>query len=184
MDIGSLQNKVDTYRGIVENTKNYRKDWGEHLKAMIIKNLEEINKVSGLGAKVDIQDNMENLEVIMFSLGQEASGIAEKIENSEMTRPMIKHNGSLVYQQLFNGKVMIMIAYPLIEGYGQPKPPKMLEILRPEEFKEPYVIRHVEEFLKEIIEWEDYDDDAQKQMGAATPIGFTSPSIITEDPEG
>jgi len=184
MDIGSLQTKVDTYRGIVENTKNYRKDWKEHLKQMIISNLEEINKISGLGAKIDIQDNMENLEVVMFTLGQEVSGIAEKIENSDVTRPMIKHNGSLVYQQLFNGKVMIMIAYPLIEGYGQPKPPKMVEILRPEEFKEPYVIRHVEEFLKELINWEDYDDDAQNHAGASTPIGFTTPSIITEDQAG
>lgn len=180
MDIGSLQSKVDTYRGIVENTKNYRKDWHEHLKKMIISNLEEINKQSGLGAKIEIQDNMENLEVILFSLGQEVSGIAEKVDNTDITRPMIKNNGALVYQQLFNGKVMIMVSYPFIEGYAQPKPPRMIEILRPEEFKEPYVIRHVEEFLKDVIDWEDYDDDAQSKM-PATPIGFTSPGIITDD---
>lgn len=180
MDIGSLQSKVDNYRSIVENTKNYRKDWKEHLKDMIISNLTKINEASGLGASIDVQDNMENLEVILFSLGQEISGIAEKIDNTEVTRPMIKHNGSLIYQQLFNGKVMIMISYPFIEGYGQPKPPRMLEILRPEEFKDPYVIRHVEEFIKDVIEWEDYDDDAQTNM-PANPIGFTNPGIITEE---
>jgi len=181
MDIGSLQTKVDTYRGIVENTKNYRKDWDESLKDMIIKNLEEINEKSGLGAKIEIQDNMQNLEVLLFTLGQEISGIAERIDNTDVTRAMIKHNGALVYQQLFNGKVMVMISYPYIENYGQPKPPRMIEILRPEEFKPPYIIRHVEEFLKDVIDWEDYDDDVQQGQMASTPIGFTTPSIITEE---
>ncbi len=180
MDIGSIIGKVSQYKTIVENTKNYRKDWDEGLRKLIMTTLETINKESGLNARVEHQDGIENLEVVLFSLGQEMSGIAERISNSPTTRPMIKHNGSLVYQQLFNGKVMIMIAYPFIEGYGQPKPPKMVEILRPEELKEAFVLRHVEEFLKEVIEWEDYDDDMQDKMGV-NPIGFTPPSIITEE---
>lgn len=182
MDIGSIVAKVSQYKTIVENTKNYRKDWDEQLRKMIMDTLEYINKESNLGASVELQDGIENLEVILFSLGQEMSGIAEKLNNSNTTRPMIKHNGQLVYQQVFNGKIMVMIAYPFIEGYGQPKPPKMVEILRPEEFKEPFILRHVEEFLKEVVEWEDYDDDIQDKMGI-NPIGFTTPGIITEEGE-
>lgn len=179
MDIGSLQSKVNKYKSIIESTKSYRKDWNESLKQMIMDALKEINDVSELGAVIELQDSVKNLEVILFSLGHEMSGIAEKLANSKATRPMIKNNGQLIYQQLFNGKIMIMIAYPFIEGYGQPKPPKMVEILRPEEFKQPYMIRHVEEFLKEVIEWEDYDDDVQEKMGV-NPIGF-NPNIITEE---
>ena len=58
-----------------------------------------------------------------------------------------------------------------MEGYGQPKPPMTLEILRPEEFKPPFVLRYVETFLKEVIEWEDFDDDVPEKMGM-NPIGF------------
>ncbi len=179
MDIGSLQSKVNKYKAIIESTKSYRKDWSETLKAMIMDTLEEINTTSKLGAVIELQDSIQNLEVIIFSLGQEMSGLAEKLQNSKATRPMIKNNGQLVYQQLFNGKIMVMIAYPYIEGYGQPKPPKMVEILRPEEFKQPYILRHVEEFLKEVIGWEDYDDEVQEKMGI-NPIGFSS-NIITEE---
>ncbi len=171
MDLESLNGKIKNYNQILNNTKSYRKDWSEGLKKMISSTLESIIKKTKLKAILEIQDEIENLEVIMLSLGTEVSGIAEKIPNSKAYRPYIKTNGSLIYQQLFNGKIMIMIAYPFIEGYGQPKPPKMLEILRPEEFKEGYVVHHVEQFMREIIDWEDYDDDIPEKMGF-TPIGF------------
>ena len=182
MELGPVTAKVEQYKTIISNTQNYRKDWKESLREMIEKTLDEINKTSGLGARIEVQDNVENLEVIIFTLGQDHSGIAEKIgENTSLTRPMIKNNGALIYQQLFNGKVMIMVSYPFIEGYGQPRPPKMVEILRPEEFKPGYIIRHVDEFLKEVIEWEDYDDDIPQKMGI-NPIGFTH-NLMTEEQE-
>jgi hypothetical protein len=43
--------------------------------------------------------------------------------------------------------------------------------LRPHELKVPFIIRYVEEFLQEIIEWEDFDDDVPEKMGM-NPIGF------------
>ena len=62
---------------------------------------------------------------------------------------------------------MVLIQYPHIEGYGEPRPPKTIAIYRPEELKDPYFIRHVEEFLQEITLWEDYDDEEPYQR-----IGF------------
>ena len=80
---------------------------------------------------------------------------------------MVKQNGSLIYQQLFNGKVIVLISYPYIENYGEPRPPKTIAIYRPEELREPFFIRHMEEFLSELTTWEDYDDDEPIQR-----IGF------------
>jgi hypothetical protein len=181
MELNSLKIKVDKYIAILENTSNYRKDWSENLKGMITSTLEQIIKETGIKATLDVQDDIENLEVLILNLGQEVSGISEKIPNSTYKKPFIKNQGALIYQQLFNGKVMIMIAYPVIEGYGQPKPPKMVEILRPEEFKQTYIIRHVEQFMKEIIDWEDYDDDIHEHM-ASSPIGFQAQNLISEEP--
>lgn len=178
--MSSLQTKVDQYNTILANTENYRKAWNKKLKPMIKKALESQIKETGLNAKVDVKDNIQNLEVIACSLGHGNSGIAEKIPDSESTRPFLKSNGALIYQQLFNGKVMIMIMYPYIENYGDPKPPKTIEILRPEEFKEPYITRHLEEFIREMIDWEDYDDDVPDNISMA-PIGFNQlPDDIEE----
>lgn len=171
MDVGSLQARVDSYNQILANTDNYRKDWSDHLKPTIVKGLEQIVKATGLKATIEIKDNVKNLEVIVLNLGQDVSGIGEKLEGSDSTRPMIKNKGALVFQQLFNGKLLILIMYPFIEGYGEPRPPRTLEILRPHEMKEPFLLRYVEEFMKEIISWEDYDDDMD-ETAKVNPIGF------------
>ena len=81
---------------------------------------------------------MENLEAIVLSLGDVESGLSQAVGNSKIERPLIKHNGSLIYQQLFNGKVMVMLQSPMIEGYGEPQPPRQLAIYRPEEMTEPF----------------------------------------------
>lgn len=181
MEITNIISKVDKYNSILKNTKNYRKKWGSEMKVLITKTLEAIIKESELNAFIDYKDDIENLEVITFSLGTEVSGISEKFPGNKTKRPFIKNNGALIFQQLFNGKLMVMILYPYIEGYGQPKPPKNVEIVRPEELNEGFIIRYVEEFLQEIIEWEDFDDDLPEKMGM-NPIGFGNSGIITDEP--
>ncbi len=164
MDLSNIQYKVNQYHQILDNTEQYRQDWHDSLKSMITGQLESIINETGLKAKVESKTELWHMEAIVLSLGHVESGISEKIGDAK--RELIKSNGMLVYQQLFNGKVMITIIYPFIEGLGQPRPPKNLEIMRPAELKPPFILRHVEEFLKEIIGWEDYDDDVPQ------PIGF------------
>ena len=52
-----------------------------------------------------------------------------------------------------------MLQPPMIEGYGEPQPPRQIAIYRPEEVTEPFFIRHLEELVKSVTAWEDYDDD-------------------------
>ena len=111
--------------------------------------LEAMLKVSGLQGTIEATDKVKHLEYIILSLGTEESGIAEVI-NDKLHKPLIKTNGSLIYQQLYNGKVQVMIVYPFIEGFGEPRPPKVISIYRPEEIKTPFLLRHMEEFIKEI----------------------------------
>jgi len=180
MDYSNIEAKVANYNSILENTRNYRKDWSDSLKEMITSNLKAIIKKTNLSAFVEVKDDIENLEVISFSLGTEISGIAEKLPGNKTKRPFIKSNGSLIFQQLFNGKVMSMILFPYIEGYGQPRPPQTIEILRPEEFKAEFILRYVERFMKEVIEWEDFDDDIPEKMGM-NPIGFNPNMQMAEN---
>ena len=167
----NLRAKVATYHDILENTEAYRKAWDAKLKPFILQRLELILQQTGLKAEIEVNEKMENLASIVLSLGKQKSGIGEKI-SEDATRPLIKHNGMLIYQQLFNGKVEVLIVLPFIEGYGKPMPPKMVAIYRPEEIQSPFIIRHVELFLREVINWEDYDDD---QQVATQPIGFQLP---------
>lgn len=181
LDLTTLNNRVDDYKIILENTKNFRQDWKESLKPMIIDTLGQVVKKTNLIADVVVKDQVENLEAIVLDLGRVHSGMKEKVEDTDIKKTIIKTQGAVVYQQLFNGKVMVMFVYPYIDGYGEPRPPRNLEILRPHELKQEYIIKHMEEFVKEITQWEDYDDDvpAKSAIGFANPIGFQQEA--TED---
>lgn len=159
-DYNGLRNKVQRYQQVLANTHTYRERWVSHLKQEIIEELEKMIEATQLSAKIETADKVKHLEYVMCSLGSEESGISEII-SEKVDKPLIKSNGSLVYQQLFNGKIQVMIMYPYIEGFGDPKPPKVVGIYRPEEVKVPFIIRHMEDFIKELTLWEDFDDDDQ-----------------------
>ena len=167
-----LQARVKDYNEVLQLTKNYRMEWLKDRKAFISNTLQAIIQQTGLKASVIEKNNIENLEAIVLDLGRSSSGLAQNLENTDVKHTMIKNNGAIIYQQLFNGKIMVMIAHPHIEGYGEPKPPAALQILRPNELTEAIIFAHVDQMLQALIEWEDYDDDAQNAKMAFEPIGF------------
>ena len=176
----NLQRKVNQYKEVLQNTENYRQVWKEELKEQIKLFLQKALETTGLDAKLEERAEMENLEAIVLSLGESKSGMCEKL-SEDVHRHLIKHNGALIYQQLFNGKIIVLINYPFIESYGKPRPPRTIAIYRPEELKEPFFIRHLEEFMTDITNWEDYDDDEpNKRIGFN--LNFGTPEL-TKDVE-
>ncbi len=167
-DTLNLKRKVTHYQEILSNTLKYRETWQSTLKEEIRQFLERTSAQVQLACSVEVRADIKNLESVALSLGSAPSGLGEPVGDG-LHRDLIKQNGSLLYQQLANGKILVLINYPFIEKYGQPQPPKTIGIYRPEELKEPYCLRHLEAFIVEITKWEDYDDD---QPEAGRPIGF------------
>lgn len=158
-DYNNLKQRVQKYQETLQNTVNYRSLWQGELCQAIINQLKEAITTVGLPGKIEHRREIHNLEAVVFSLGVGSSGLGEPVGDG-IKRDLIKQNGSLVYQQLFNGKILVLINYPFIEKYGQPQPPKTIAIYRPEEIKTPFILRHLETFVTEVTNWEDYDDDA------------------------
>lgn len=183
LDLSALKIKTDAYKQVLKNTIDFRKEWNAESKSMIQTTLKYILKELNIKGEVKKEENIENLESIILDLGKTSSGITENLEGSGVKRTMIKSNGALVYQQLFNGKIMVMVSSPHIEGYGEPKPPFSLEILRPSELKEAFILRHFEQLLKAATEWEDYDDELPSQQTRSfNPIGFNG-NVNVQEPE-
>lgn len=168
-DIASIKNKVTRYQETLQNTRDYRDAWHKGLKKTIVEHLKVLVDAGGLPATVEEVAEIRNLEAVVLSLGVVESGLGESVGNG-LRRDLIKQNGSLVYQQLFNGKILVLINFPYIEKYGQPQPPKTIAVYRPDELKEPYFQRHVETFITDVTAWEDYDDDAVSEPNQR--IGF------------
>jgi hypothetical protein len=167
--INNLKRRVERYKEVLENTNKYRETWEKELRDSIRNQLKTLADACGLSAVVEVNEATKNLGSVALNLGSVESGLVQLL-SGQIQRDLVKFNGSLAYQQLFNGKIMVSINYPQIEAYGQPMQPKVVAIYRPEELKEPFFIRHLEEFVNEITQWEDFDDDQQTN----TPIGFHS----------
>ena len=164
-NVNNLKRRIDTYNEVLKNTEIYRDLWRTSFKEELINQLSVIIKEFQLTARVDVVEQMENLEAVSFSLGETKSGMYQKVSES-IQRHLIKHNGSLIYQQLFNGKILVLIQYPYIEGYGDPRPPHTVAVYKPDSLKSTFVIRHLETFFAEITNWEDFvNDEPQKRIG-------------------
>lgn len=168
----NFMNKVKQYQQVLQNTRDFRQLWVT-LKDLIMNKLGELNEASKLNASIEVRDDFENMEAVVFDLGIEESGISSKL-NHHIKKALVKNRGALVYQQLFNGKVMVLIQYPVIEGFGEPRQPKTIAIYRPDEISEPFIVRHLEEFMQEILTWEDYDDNAPQK------IGFSNQALLPD----
>jgi hypothetical protein len=173
----NLKRRAQQYKEVLQNTISYRKTWGDGFRDFIKAQLEALVQAIELQATVEVRADVENLGAVVLNLGDVKSGMYQHL-GADIERHLIKHNGSLIYQQLFNGKIIVLIQYPYIENYGQPRPPHTVAIYRPEELQEPFFIRHVDEFLSEIMKWEDFDDDEPNKrigfnfnFGPGMPIG-------------
>ena len=167
-----LKEKVTAYNQVLENTIVFRKAWRDTVEKLISSTLQSFLADSGLKGKIVENKEMENLESIILDLGRSSSGIAQSGGNEDIKNFMIKNNGSMIYQQLFNGKIMVMVHSPHIEGYGEQKEPQFLEIVTPGELSASLIYRHVESLLDIITEWEDFDDDSPQEKTVFQPIGF------------
>ena len=176
----AIKDRASKYTAILDQVVNFRNAWGEGLKKQISTIAEEILEHTNISAQIEVEERFENLESITLSLGKAISGIAENIDD-ENKRTIIKDKGSLIFSQLFNGKVQAWMTYPLIEGLMQPKQPKMIGIYAPPEFNDQLILSIFDSFFKELIDWENYDDDQPGQQ--INRIGFGLPQGM-DDPEG
>ncbi len=167
-----INSLVEQYKQVLDNTHIYRQQWQEQTRNYLQQVFQGVLEKTGLKAQIILRGQIENLEALVLDLGRSSSGLSENLENTDLKHTMVKNNGALIYQQLFNGKLMVMLASPYIEGYGEAKPPRSLEIIRPDEVTEDLVHSHVERLLNDIIEWEDFDDDDRNKKVPFQPIGF------------
>ena len=170
----ALKERAEKYKAILEQVMNYRDEWDQKLKEFILDGISKVLSQTAVKAKVEVEEKYENLESISIYLGKSESGIAETFE-SGTRRNIIKDMGSLTYSQIFNGKIQVWMTFPRIEGLMQPQSPKMLGIYGPPEFNEDLILDNFDEFFKELIEWENYDDDAASEQVAKIGFGTQKP---------
>lgn len=167
----AIKERVDKYKEMLDKVTQWRTTWSKSLKTFILKEINKLIETTGLEATVLEEQKIKGLEAITIKLGSKKSGIYEMADATNERRDFFKEYGTLVYSQLFNGKVQVWMTYPFIEGLIEPRPPQLIGIYAPPEFNESLIISNIESFLKNLIEWEDFDDD-DPNTPPKSQIGF------------
>jgi len=167
----AIKEKVEKYKDMLNKVEEWRGTWDKSLKKFILTESKKLFDSTGLDASITEEEKLKGLESISIKLGNKKSGIYEAEDNLKDRKDFFKEYGTLVYSQLFNGKIQAWMTYPFIEGLMEPRPPKLIGIFAPPEFSEDLIVSNVESFLKDLIAWEDYDDDDPNSPPKAQ-IGF------------
>lgn len=166
----ALKARAESYKNMLDQVDVFRKEWSKSLKKFILKNVKEIANQTQLDFDIEEQDQITGLGIISLRMGVKKSGLYEEMRKNEQ-KEFFKDFGTLNYSQLFNGKVQVWMTFPVIEGLMEPAGPKLLGIYGPPEFNEKLILTDFERFLKDLIEWEDYDDD-EPPVAPQKKIGF------------
>jgi hypothetical protein len=152
MKIEHLEERVLDYKSSIETVVAKKTQWSEHSKPLLIKTLTAIAAKFDIGWKIQELNWIHNNEAINISFESFPKELMD-CTNRIPTFQFIP-GGALVFSQTYNGDVYVFVLFPEIDG--MPIENNMVEFgtLSPSEITEKIIIEKVDEFLKEMIQWE------------------------------
>jgi hypothetical protein len=146
------------YKEILSKIETRRTTWKNDTRNLLLEQLNEVQREVKLNWYVDTDNYLENREVIFLSFNSSPSGIKtvlyDEAERETDFRHYVKKGGALLYSQLSDSRVYVSIQYPEIVELKDCGEPKFLDSFEPEELTSDIILHHVQEFLEEMISWE------------------------------
>lgn len=148
-----LHEVAAAYMQSLKQTETYRNMWnGTTEKLLLGKLLEIAHAYPNIGWKVDRFEAVGNLESIGLIFPDGPSGLTDR--STGILKPIEKKGAKLIFGQMYNGKIAVVLSFPLIEGATQPLENKILDHVTPDEITPAFIEKQVESFLEELKEWE------------------------------
>lgn len=152
MKIEHLEERIIDYKTSIETVVSKKKTWNENAKPLLLKTLKAIVAKYAIGWKVQELNWIYNSEAINISF----EAFPEELMDCTNQIPAFQFipGGALVFSQTYSGDVYIFVLFPEIDA--MPLEDNMVEfgMLNPSEINEKIIIEKVDDFLKEMIQWE------------------------------
>lgn len=162
-----ISKAVDYQKAIEQNNviiEDNRKTWNASTNGLIFETFLCVTQnVPNLNWELRRVEAMENLDIIVLGFKNESSGIVGQIQG--VLKFFAKISGKLVYSQVYNGEVYVLIDYPYVENHVERQQPKFVGKFRPSDIDKDLILDHINEFLNEMLKWE---------SGTRKLIGFSN----------
>ncbi len=152
MRVDHLNDRVADYMTSIETVVEKKTYWEEKTKPLLRDTLLEIVKTFSLGWKVQELDWIHNDDAINITFD---SFPAELVDcTNKIPAFQFIPGAALVFSQSYNGQVFVFVLYPQIETVQIDTSMVKLGVFTPQEITRKLIIEKVDDFLKEMINWE------------------------------
>ncbi|GER60036.1 hypothetical protein [Patiriisocius marinus] len=152
MNIEYLQERVEDYKTSIETVVAKKTKWNEFSKPLLLKTLKAIVTKYTIGWKVQELNWIHNNEAVNISFETFPKDLMD-CTNKIPTFQFIP-GGALIFSQTYSGDIYIFVMFPEVDGIPADNNTVEFGLINPSEVTEKVIIEKVEEFLKEMIQWE------------------------------
>ena len=152
MKIEHLEEHVNDYKNSIKTVVEKKIYWQTQTKNLLIATLNTIVEKYTIGWRVQELNWINTNEAVNITFESFPPDLIEST-NKIPSYQFIK-GGSLIFSQSYNGDVHIFILFPLVENALDNSNETEIETYAPETINEKLIIEKVDEFLKEMINWE------------------------------
>ena len=152
MKIEHLEERIADYKASIETVVEKKTYWRTTTKPLLLKTLKAITAIYDLGWKVQELNWIHNNEAVNISFD---SFPAELIDcTNRIPAFQFIPGGALVFSESYNGQVYVFILFPEVDGAQVENAMVKLGIFNPNDITEKLIVEKVDDFLKEMINWE------------------------------
>lgn len=152
MKIEHLEERISDYKNSIKIVVAKKTCWQTQTKNLLISTLNKIVEKYSIGWSVQELNWINTNEAVNITFDSFPADLIEST-NKIPSYQFIK-GGSLVFSQSYNGDVNVFILFPLVENVIDNSNETEIETYAPETISEKLIIEKVDEFLKEMINWE------------------------------
>ncbi|PKP25364.1 MAG: hypothetical protein CVU03_08410 [Bacteroidetes bacterium HGW-Bacteroidetes-2] len=153
MKIEHLEERINEYKNSVQTVLDKRILWDTKTRIQIIQSLKKAENTYQVGWKVQELKWIHTNESINISFNTFPPEIIEKAKSIPSFQFL--QGGSLIFSQLHNGDINVFVLFPIVENsVSLENEIEDLGTFAPIEITEKLIVEKVDEFLKQMIQWE------------------------------
>lgn len=152
MKIEHLQERIEDYKASIKKVVDKKILWQTKVKSLLTDTLKNVQKQYEIGWQVQELNWIHSNEAINITFDLFPPELIDCTNQIPSYQFIL--GGALVFSQSYSGDVYVFILFPDIDNVPLENKSMDLGIYNPKDIDERLIIEKVDEFLKEMINWE------------------------------
>ncbi len=152
MKIEHLEERTNDYKASIKKVVEKKTLWNDTVKPLLLKTLKTIVSKYEIGWKVQELSWIHNNEAVNITFDSFPKDLIDC--TNRIPSYQFLYGGTLVFSQTYSGDINIFVIFPQVNSISSEDNSIDFGMLSPANISEKIINEKVDEFLKEMINWE------------------------------